>query len=144
MRYNERLPATNANTQTMPPLDIGKSRNSNMIMISDFWDDLDAFETRLSGIAESISRGFIIQIIDPAELDLAPYQGRTLFKDTGKNEQTDIPNVASIRGVYADKIKTHCRELKALGTRYGFTVTQHRTDHDIKSTLQALQGYAAL
>lgn len=131
------------NTQT-PPLDIGKTRNANAILIGDFWDDLNEIETRISSLAETISRGFIIHIIDPAELNLSPYHGRTVFKDLTQNHDTDIPSISSIRDAYSAKIQAHCDALSTLAAHYGFEYLAHKTDESIKDTLLAIQERASL
>lgn len=111
---------------------------STLFMLGDFIAPLDEIEARLSSMAERVSRGALIQTLDPAELDL-PYQGRVVFE--GKllgQDDFEAQNAGALRAEYIKRIADHCAALEALCHQYGFLYFQHRSDMEARDTLRAL------
>ncbi len=109
-------------------------QNSALVLVSDFLDDIDHTQKALKGISQKVRNGLLVQVLDPAEIDL-PYDGRYIFEDMAHGAKETINNVASIRAEYKQRIDYHIQSLKELATRQGWDIVLHRTDEDISRTL---------
>ena len=81
-----------------------------------------------------------VLIADPAEEDF-PFRGRTLFQEPGGRREALIGRAEAAREIYAERLETQRREIRALGASLGFPALLHRTDH---SAAPALAMLAAL
>jgi uncharacterized protein (DUF58 family) len=118
-------------------------KNSNIILCGDFLDPLEDIEKAISPLTEKASRIFIIQVMDPAELDL-PYEGRVIFDNKKSMGRFHINNVQSIKAEYQENISNHLNELDNLCKKYGWLRTLYNTDNDmidaLLSTWVAISG----
>lgn len=113
-------------------------QHASFVQIGDFLEPLDLIEHNFKQFSGRSSGGFVIQILDPAELNL-PYDGRVLFEDSKQNRQ-QIDNVASIRAEYKKRIRDHNRALQQLCKENRWHYILHRTNKDIKETLMNIRA----
>lgn len=112
---------------SMPP-------NSSLFLIGDFLDPPGNIEDRFKDLAARADGGFVIQILDPAEIDL-PYEGRIIFESPEGKQRELINNVSSIREEYKQRIRAHIEEVKSICRRCEWHYALHVIDRDIKDTL---------
>ena len=106
-----------------------------MFLIGDFLDPVDEIAEHFKMLAAQSASGFVIQILDPAEIDL-PYDGRAMFETPHeKNQRELVNNVASIRAAYNARTAAHIKAVKNIAHDCGWNYVLHSTDRDIKDTL---------
>ena len=115
--------------------------HSRVVLAGDFLAPLREIEACLAGFAALPVRLHLLQILDPAELEL-PYEGRVRFLGLENDGQALIPRVASIRGDYGQALAAQMDGLRALCSAAGLSLSLHRTDHPPEAALLAL--YTAL
>jgi uncharacterized protein (DUF58 family) len=121
------------NKETLPQGDIYK--NSALFLSGDFLDPPADIAEHFKMLSAQSASGFVIQILDPAEIDL-PYDGRAMFETPNENKQRElINNVASIRAEYNKRIAAHIEAVKKIAHDCGWNYVLHSTDRDIKDTL---------
>jgi uncharacterized protein (DUF58 family) len=76
-------------------------------------------------------------IADPAEEDF-PFRGRTLFLEPSGRRETLLGRAEAAREIYAERLETHRRAIRALGAEFGFPALLHRTDHGAAPSLALL------
>ncbi|MGH1455646.1 MAG: DUF58 domain-containing protein [Alphaproteobacteria bacterium] len=108
-------------------------RQASFIAVGDFISSKTDIKQVISHISNKTNNGTIVQIFDPAELDL-PYSGRVRFE--GENLSAMVDNVASIREAYKSRVNGNIDFIKTLCHDYGWHYILHRTDHDISDTLK--------
>lgn len=113
-------------------------QHASFVQIGDFLEPLDLIEHNFKQFSGRSSGGFVIQVLDPAELNL-PYDGRVLFEDSKSNRQ-QIDNVASIRAAYKKRIRDHNRALQQLCKENRWHYILHRTSKDMKETLMNIHA----
>ena len=110
-------------------------KNSALFLSGDFLDPPDDIAEHFKMLAAQSSSGFVIQILDPAEIDL-PYDGRAVFETPSENKQRElVNNIASIRAEYNARIAVHIKAVKNITHDCGWNYILHSTDRDIKDTL---------
>lgn len=109
-------------------------QNAYLFQIGDFLSPIEEIEKNFEHLAARTKNGCIIQILDPAELDL-PYDGRIVFDDMRGAEDIRIENVANIRAQYQSRILAHNKDLQKHCTDQGWSYVQHRTDRELEETL---------
>lgn len=108
-------------------------RHAFFFQIGDYLEPLEVIEENFKQFSSQSAGGFVLQILDPAELSL-PYSGRVLFRD--KNNAQRIDNVASIRHAYQERISKHNHALHQLCKEHHWHRTLHRTDMSYAQTLR--------
>lgn len=124
---NEYLP--DAHTHTLP-------RHAFFIGAGDFLSPIDEIERTFKSLSKQTQSAFIIQTLDPAELDLA-YSGRIRFKGADHHQEI-INHVASVRNEYRQRISDHIEAIEAMCHSHQWHYILHRTDRDIEETLKAI------
>lgn len=110
-------------------------QHATFIQIGDFLEPLEDIEKNFKQFSGQSSGGLVIQVLDPAEINL-PYNGRVLFQDMGGTAQKQqIDNVASIRASYKKRIEEHNEALHQICKQQGWHYYLHRTDKDIADSL---------
>ncbi len=109
-------------------------RHSNLVIIGDFLSKTEETERVFSQIAARATPAIIIQVLDPAELNL-PFTGRVIFEERTQRERHHVTHVESIRTAYQDRIRNHLDEIKALCQQQGWHWLLHSTDQNIRDTL---------
>jgi uncharacterized protein (DUF58 family) len=127
------------------------SKRAFPVLIGDFLSPIEEIEATLKMCASLAHKGVVLQILDPAELNL-PYEGRILFEDpfyalsplpaNRGGACPPVANVADIRQAYIQRIKTHLDLVSGLCRSLGLLHIVHVTNQAPKAALDQL--YAAL
>ncbi len=116
-------------------------RNAHVILMGDFLTPLTEIDRVVRGYAEAGIKGFLLQILDPAEETL-PYDGRIRFEGTEGEEPWLLSRVESVRHDYTARLQAQRDGLRALARTASWIYACHHTDQPPQSALLAL--YAAL
>jgi uncharacterized protein (DUF58 family) len=111
--------------------------HSCVVLFGDFLAPLPDIRVCLDRFAAIPVRLHLVQILDPAELNL-PYEGRVRFIGLEHDGETLIPRVSSIRADYAAALEAQLAGLRDLAAATGFSLSLHRTDHPPETALLAL------
>ncbi len=110
--------------------------NTGLILIGDFLAEEMAIRQSVDRLASRAHSGLILQVLDPAEIDL-PFTGRMIFEEPENKHEHHILNVESIRDDYTRRIRGHMDFLQALCARHRWHLLLHRSGDDMASTLFA-------
>jgi uncharacterized protein (DUF58 family) len=111
--------------------------HSRVVLFGDFLAPLPDIRACLGRFAAIPVRLHVVQILDPAELNL-PYEGRVRFIGLEHDGETLIPRVSSIRADYEAALQAQLAGLRDLAAATGFSLSMHRTDHPPEAALLAL------
>ena len=114
-------------------------RTGTIVWISDFLQPLELIESRMRGFANSGVKGFLVQIIDPAEEDF-PFTGRVRFEMPSNTDTTLFGKVQNVRSDYRERYAAHAEAIGTLARRLGWHFLRHRTDKPPQTTLISLYG----
>ena len=124
----------------LPP-DLPIPRHATAVLIGDFLSPLDDIQATVGRLAATPVRGYLLQVLDPAEAAL-PYQGRIRFRGLEDDGEALIPRVESIRDDYAHALQAQQAGLSAICAAAGFGFGVHLTDRRPEAALLSL--YTAL
>jgi uncharacterized protein (DUF58 family) len=124
----------------LPP-DMALPRYATAVLMGDFLSPLTAIQATIERLAATPVRGYLLQILDPAEAAL-PYRGRTRFRGLESDGDVLIPRVEAIRDDYAHALQAHQAGLAAICAAAGFGFGVHLTDRSPETALLTL--YSAL
>ncbi len=124
----------------LPP-DLPLPRHATAVLIGDFLSPLPEIQTVIGRLAATPVRGYLLQVLDPAEAAL-PFQGRIRFRGLENDGEALIPRVESIRDDYAGALRAQQAGLAAICAAAGFGFGVHLTDGSPEAALLTL--YAAL
>ncbi|WP_052741800.1 DUF58 domain-containing protein [Kiloniella litopenaei] len=113
------------------------SQNSALVCFSDFLVPLAEQKQVLASLAHKNLRVWLVQILDPAEMNL-PYTGRVKFQQPAGDTELLHSDVESIRDLYIDRIRAHNKDLSRLVKKWGWHHILHTTDKSPESTLLTL------
>lgn len=119
-------------------------RHAHLVLIGDFLEPLDSIRAAVSGFAGMPVSGHILQVLDPAEVEL-PFRGRVRFEGLGSLARAAsilVPKVEDIRESYHQRLTAQVAGIGAIARAAGWTAGLHRTDHSPHAALLAL--YEAL
>ena len=108
--------------------------NSDVILISDFLNDIKYTEEIIRKLSSRGINGNIIQVLDPAEKTF-PFKGRINFNGLEEEESILIGNAESIKNNYKKAITTHCNKVKKLALSYSWKYYMDTTDNSPESSL---------
>jgi uncharacterized protein (DUF58 family) len=109
-------------------------KNSELLLLGDFLSPPQDIETSFKGLAPLSGGGIVIQIFDPAEIDL-PFNGRAIFEDPAQTTRENVQNVSSIREAYRQRIEAHCGAVETICKSCNWNYILHRTDDRYEQTL---------
>ena len=115
----------------------GVPRHAQLVLAGDFLAPLPEIAASLAGFAGLPARVHLLQVLDPAELEL-PYAGRVRFRGVEGDGEALISRVETVRGEYGAALQARLSGLRALAAAQGFTVGLHRTDHPPEPALLSL------
>lgn len=107
---------------------------STIILIGDFLNDEQELENILSSFVQQNCVGFLIQTLDPAEIDF-PYKGRCLFSTPDQNIKLDISQAKSIQQQYKNHIQEHLKRVENTCSHQGWGYHLHNTAYPVQNTL---------
>lgn len=114
-------------------------RHCSVIQIGDFLAPIAEIEAQLTPLVAAADSGLLIQVLDPAELDL-PFDGRTVFEEPSNDHRQTIEHVGSIRDEYQSRLQAHLADIEILCRRHGWRYILHRTDGQSVETLNQIWG----
>jgi uncharacterized protein (DUF58 family) len=124
---------------SLPP-QVNVARHSVMILFSDFFAPFEEIQKNLMYFAERGVKAHVIQILDPAEVEL-PYSGRVRFEDVNRqqnNESQLFSRVESIREKYQARLYSLQGALQDFCRHTGWHFYIHRTDAPLTPLLMSL------
>jgi uncharacterized protein (DUF58 family) len=117
--------------------------HAHVILVSDFLAPPEELKTAINRFAGTDCRGHLIQVLDPAELDL-PYAGRVQFLGVEGEGQLLMSRAENVRADYREELARHWEELRTLAQSAGWSLSRHVTDQSAaRSLLEAYQWLAA-
>ncbi len=121
------------------PRNLAFGKYAQAVLAGDFLDAAGTIEPLFRRLAEAGVRGHIVQVLDPAEIDL-PMRGRRRF--IGMEDEGDllVRRVGGLRAAYRERLEAHNEDLRRRAAQLGWTVLRHRTDAPPASALLALAG----
>ena len=125
------------NTSALPPSDQPLPRHASLIMAGDFLEPIDEIKAALKPLSGQCDSGVIVQVLDPAEMDL-PYDGRMIFESPDKSNRSVVNHVGSIREAYQARINAHMAELESFAKQCGWHYVLHATHRPISETLSTI------
>jgi len=114
--------------------------HARIVLISDFFDSIETIKSTLTEQRAQQVHGHLVQVLDPAEVDL-PFDGRVRFEANTGIESLTIGRTEQIRGRYKDRINAHRDELAQTAQQLGWTFGSHRTDVSPGLAVLALYGH---
>lgn len=103
-----------------PPL-----RNATVVLISDFMEDPEIIKESLARLANRHVRGHLIQVLDPAEVNL-PYNGHVEFDDF-RGGKLRLPKAQDVRREYYARLQAQQTRLVHIARDAGWGFTCHLT-----------------
>ena len=128
-------------TANLPPFYI-LPRNSQVVFIGDFLSPIKDIRKLVQAYASISVKGHIVQVFDPAEIDL-PFSGRLIFQGLEEEDgKVEIKRVDSIRQAFKRRSKSHRRGVELLCREAGWSYSFHSTSKPPESALMEI--YRAL
>lgn len=116
------------------------TRFSEVVLISDFLDDMDELLPDLRHIGGNQVGGTLMQIIDPAE-ESFPYKGRVEFKDMGASERIIVDNAGDLKARYVDAFQGRKAQLAEACRKLNWGHLIHHTDRPAREGMLNLHGF---
>lgn len=127
----------------------GLKRHSDLIVISDFLDDIDATLAWFDSLADRGVRAHLIEVADPAEEEF-PYAGRTEFRDPETGERLIAGRAETLRSDYRNLYLARRETYRSRAARLGWTYVVNHTDSaasralvTVHTHMTASTGFAA-
>lgn len=131
------LPPSVAAARRDLPQDVPMPKHAQVALIGDFLSPLQDIAAAVRRIAGRGIKGYLVQILDPAEESL-PFTGRTRFEGLENDGEMLIPRVEAVRGDYQAALLAHVDGLRDIARQVGWTFLSHRTDRPPETALLAL------
>ncbi len=117
--------------------------HAHVILVGDFLAPIPELRAAINRFSGRACRGHLIQVLDPAELDL-PYTGRVRFEGVEGEGDLLMSRAENIRADYRAELARHWEGLKTLAQSAGWSLSRHVTDQSAaKSLLEAYQWLSA-
>ena len=111
--------------------------SSDIVLIGDFLDPVEAVMERLGPLARRGLRGHVVEISDPAE-EVFPYAGRTEFTDPETGEKLTSGRAETLREDYQQAYLARRDTMSDQLRRMGWSFTHNRTDRLASEALVAV------
>jgi len=112
-------------------------RYANCLVFSDFLDRADEIQASLQRIADQNARGYLVQVLDPAEETL-PYDGRVEFVASETGERITAERAGELRDQYQSRLLAHRAELEQVARKLQWPFLCHHTDRPAEEALLTL------
>ena len=116
-------------------------RYGQLVLIGDLLAPLDETERLVAAYSAMGLKGYLLQILDPAEETL-PFDGRVRFEGMEREDPLLISRVETIRGQYTERLARHRAGLATIARAAGWRFASHRSDKPPHTALLTL--YMAL
>jgi len=131
------LPTSAASPRLDLPRDVPIPKHAQVALIGDFLSPLQDIAAAVRRIAGRGIKGYLVQILDPAEESL-PFTGRTRFEGLENDGEMLVPRVEAVRSDYQAALLAHVEGLRDIARQVGWTFLSHRTDRPPETALLAL------
>jgi uncharacterized protein (DUF58 family) len=128
--------AASGEAQKLPPA-IPLPPKARVVLISDFFCDVEALAHRLAAFSNAGARGALLMLLDPAE-EAFPFAGETLFRDPLGGDAFRAGEARALREAYGAKLAEHKQALSEAARRAGFLFLVHHTDRPAAEAALAL------
>ena len=135
-----RLLEADAGSGDLPPPHELK-RFSNIMLFGDFLGPLPDIATAVERLAGQETSGLLIQVLDPAEIDL-PFAGRVRFEGLESETPELAPRAEALRAEYKERLATQQGGLERIAAKAGWRIVLARTDRPALESL--IELYTAL
>ena len=115
----------------------GIGGRSDLIVISDFLETMDAVVARIDTVARRGVRGTLVHIMDPAEHSF-PFAGRTEFSDPETGAKLTFGRAETVGADYRNAFSARQDALAAHCRRIGWLYVPHNTDALASTALVAV------
>ena len=122
--------------RAFPPLDQIRNR-SELVVISDFLEPLNATLDRINAAAQQGIKGSVVQIVDPAE-ERFPFKGRTEFLDPESGNRLTYGRAETVAADYLTVFAARKETLADHCKRLGWNHIVHHTDELASTALVSL------
>ncbi len=112
--------------------------HTGFIGIGDFLSPIEAINQHIEFLAARAGSGLLIQVLDPAEIDLCTLSGRVHFEGINASETQLVNNVQAISSAYSQRIKEHNTHIHNICKHHGWHYILHRTDTPVEQTLHEI------
>ncbi len=126
-----------ANESLPPPVRV--PRFGRCVWIGDFLSPLEEIEARLRAMSDRRVEGHLMQIFDPAEMDL-PYAGRVRFEGVEGEEALTVGRADRLHERWRQRLADRRAALQGIVQSVGWSLSTHRTDQPPNIALLALFG----
>lgn len=116
--------------------------NSDVVLIGDFLDPLEDWETTFATLSARGARAHLVQVLDPAE-ERFPFDGRTRFVDPESGLAFLVGKAEAWATSYRDTLAAHRTALERIARRLGNPLLIHHTDQPATPALLALRATLA-
>lgn len=117
-------------------------RHARLVVFSDFLAAPEEIEAMVRGFVAEGVKGHMVQILDPAEIDL-PFSGRTRFEGLEGEGTLLAGRPEEMRAAYGAELARRQAALADLARVAGWTFAIHRTDRRPETALLALHSALA-
>jgi uncharacterized protein (DUF58 family) len=124
----------NVQGDSVPP-DVKLARHGHMVLCSDFLMEPEKLDALMRRYASLHMRGIILHLLDPAE-DSFSFEGRVELQGNEGEEPLLLPNAASMRDAYRQRMDAHKTRLEQLAKSAGWFYLRHVTDQSPHLTLR--------
>ena len=130
----------NENKRGLPAIE-PLPRHGQLVLIGDLLAPLDETERAVAAYSAMGLKGYLLQVLDPAEETL-PFDGRVRFEGLEQENSLLISRVETIRDQYVERLARHRAGLSAIARAAGWRFATHRSDKPPHTALLTL--YMAL
>ena len=117
-----------------PPSPAAVKRHSTIVLCGDFLGSLDPLTRTMQDLTALQARGILVQVLDPAEIDL-PFRGRVRFEGLEGEAAETAPRVEAIALDYKTRLAERQRALERIARQAGWHMVFARTDATPYDTL---------
>jgi uncharacterized protein (DUF58 family) len=135
----ENLARSHERFETMPD-NLRLPRHSEIVLFSDFLDDIADIQQRIGIIANQGVRGHLVHLMDPAEETL-PYSGRVRFTATEGGQIYTAERAETLRRAYVERVEMHKQALAQSARKLGWSYFIHHTDRPPAEILLTVNTY---
>lgn len=129
---------TNWAEDSLPP-PVRVPRFGRCVWIGDFLSPLEEIEARLRTMSDRHVQGHLLQVFDPAEMDL-PYAGRVRFEGVEGETALTVGRADRLQRAWRQRLADRRAALQSLVQSVGWSLSLHRTDQPPNTALLALYG----